>query len=45
MFIAGRSCAFSLDMSLDISQYEHTAWRVRDGFTRGTIGARRDENL
>jgi PAS domain S-box-containing protein len=29
------ACAFALDPSLDISQYAHTAWKVRDGFTRG----------
>ena len=29
----------ALDPSLDISQYAHTAWRVRDGFTRGTISS------
>ena len=39
MFLAGRSCAFSSDMSLDVSQYAHTAWKVRDGFTKGTISA------
>jgi len=31
--------AFALETSLDISQYAHTAWRVRDGFTKGTISA------
>src|SRR6185369_14787132 len=31
------TCAFALDRSLDISQYAHTAWRVRDGFARGLI--------
>ena len=30
-------CAFALDPSLDISQYAHTAWKVRDGFTKGSI--------
>src|SRR6266481_8637157 len=30
-------CAFALDPALDVSQYAHTAWRVRDGFTRGMI--------
>ena len=35
LFSAAR--AFSLDPSLDVSQYAHTAWRVRDGFTRGMI--------
>ena len=28
---------FALDPSLDISQYAHTAWKVRDGFTQGAI--------
>jgi len=27
------------DPSLDVSQYAHTVWRVRDGFTRGMIWA------
>src|SRR5580765_2518542 len=31
------TCAFALDPSLDISQYAHTAWRVRDGFAKGFI--------
>ena len=31
--------AFALDPSLDISQYAHTAWTVRDGFSVGTIFA------
>jgi signal transduction histidine kinase/ligand-binding sensor domain-containing protein len=31
------ACASALDPSLDISQYAHTAWKLRDGFTRGTI--------
>jgi len=29
--------AWALDPSLDISQYAHTAWRIREGFTRGRI--------
>jgi PAS domain S-box-containing protein len=29
--------AFALDPSLDISQYAHTAWRVRDGFAKGFL--------
>jgi signal transduction histidine kinase/ligand-binding sensor domain-containing protein len=28
-------CAFGLDPALDVSQYAHTAWKIRDGFTRG----------
>src|ERR1700757_1998935 len=29
--------AFALDPSLDVNQYGHTSWKVRDGFTRGSI--------
>jgi ligand-binding sensor domain-containing protein len=29
--------AHALDPSLDVSQYAHTAWQVRDGFTQGFI--------
>src|SRR5215469_16771395 len=32
-------CAFALDAALDVSQYAHTAWKIRDGFTKGTIQA------
>ncbi len=31
--------AFALDPSLEISQYAHTAWTVRDGFALGNIYA------
>jgi signal transduction histidine kinase/ligand-binding sensor domain-containing protein len=30
-------CAFALDPNLDVSQYAHTVWKVRDGFARGEI--------
>jgi signal transduction histidine kinase/ligand-binding sensor domain-containing protein len=30
---------FALDLSLDIRQYAHTAWKTRDGFTPGAITA------
>jgi ligand-binding sensor domain-containing protein len=30
---------FALDPSLDVSQYAHTSWKIRDGFVRGTIRA------
>src|SRR5215469_6293608 len=30
-------CAFALDPALDISQYAHTAWKLREGFTKGNI--------
>jgi signal transduction histidine kinase/ligand-binding sensor domain-containing protein len=29
----------ALDPSLDVSQYAHTSWKIRDGFTRGTISS------
>ena len=29
--------AFALDPALDVSQYAHTAWKIREGFTKGTI--------
>jgi len=31
--------ALALDPSLDVSQYAHTAWRVREGFTQGYMRA------
>ena len=35
-------CAFALNPSLDISQYAHTAWTIRDGFFTGTSIDRSD---
>jgi len=35
--LALRPCAFALDPSLDVSQYEHTTWKIREGFTKGEI--------
>lgn len=32
-------CAFALDPSLDIHQYAHTSWTIRDGFFNSTIQA------
>jgi len=37
ILVASSVCAFALDPSLDISQYAHTAWKIREGFTKGTI--------
>lgn len=31
--------AFALNPSLDVSQYGHTSWKIRDGFTKGTISS------
>jgi PAS domain S-box-containing protein len=36
MLIA-RTCAFALNPALDVSQYAHTAWKIRDGFSKGSI--------
>ena len=32
-------CAFALNPSLDINQYAHTAWTIRDGFFKGVISS------
>jgi ligand-binding sensor domain-containing protein len=37
--LACSSPASALDPSLDVSQYAHTAWKIRDGFTKGLITA------
>ena len=29
--------AFALDPNLDVSQYAHTSWKIRDGFAKGSI--------
>jgi len=39
ILLASCSSAFALDPSLDVNQYAHTAWKVRDGFARGLIGS------
>ena len=37
ILLAYCACAFALDPALDVSQYAHTAWRMRDGFVKGQI--------
>src|SRR6201993_2344786 len=39
ILLACCACAFASAPSLDISQYAHTAWRVRDGFFKSGINA------
>src|SRR5229473_1753066 len=39
VLLASGPGAFALDPGLDMSQYAHTAWKVRDGFTQGYITA------
>jgi ligand-binding sensor domain-containing protein len=36
---AWAGCAVALDPALDVSQYGHTAWRIRDGFSKSPIGS------
>ena len=35
--LASCTCALALDPSLDVNQYAHTAWKVREGFGKGAI--------
>ena len=37
MLLACCRCVFALDPSLDVSQYAHTAWTIREGAFRGNI--------
>jgi ligand-binding sensor domain-containing protein len=37
LLLAWCPCAYALNPALDVSQYAHTAWRIRDGFTKGVI--------
>jgi len=37
--LAASPPALALNPALDMSQYAHTAWSVREGFTKGTINA------
>jgi len=39
VLVGGCTCAFALNPSLDINQYGHTAWTIRDGFAPGTAFA------
>ena len=37
LIVIACSSVFALDPSLDVSQYAHTAWKIREGFTKGSI--------
>jgi len=37
ILLACCASAFALDPSLDVGQYAHTSWKVRDGFTKGAL--------
>jgi signal transduction histidine kinase/ligand-binding sensor domain-containing protein len=39
MLLVYRPCAFALNPALDVSQYAHTGWKIREGFSKGTIVA------
>ena len=39
LLLACCTFAFALDPTLDVSQYAHTAWKIRDGFAKGVISA------
>jgi ligand-binding sensor domain-containing protein len=39
MLLAWGRGAYALDPALDVSQYAHTSWKIRDGFTKGIIFA------
>ena len=39
ILLACCSSAFALNPALDVSQYAHTAWRVREGFCKGRINS------
>src|SRR5208282_2189559 len=39
MLLACCMWVFGLDPSLDISQYAHTSWKVRDGFVKGLVAS------
>jgi ligand-binding sensor domain-containing protein len=39
MLLAGCPCAFALNPALEVSRYAHTAWKVREGFTKGLISS------
>ena len=37
VLLASCPCAFALNPALDVNQYAHTSWKIRDGFTKGQI--------
>src|SRR5262245_5866100 len=39
LLLVGCPCALALNPSLDVSQYAHTSWKIREGFSKGTIYA------
>src|SRR5215469_15034769 len=39
VLLALRPRAFALDPRLDVNQYSHTAWKIREGFSKGQISS------
>ena len=39
MLMAWRPGAFALNPAVEVSQYAHMAWRIRDGFSKGIISS------
>ncbi|HZE69223.1 MAG TPA: two-component regulator propeller domain-containing protein, partial [Pyrinomonadaceae bacterium] len=39
VLLACCSSAFALNPALDVSQYAHTSWKIRDGFSKGSISS------
>ncbi len=39
MLLAWQPCAFALDPALDVSQYAHNSWKVREGFFKDAVSA------
>src|SRR5689334_2913743 len=39
LLLAWPPCAFTLNPALDVSQYAHTPWKIRDGFPKGAVNS------
>ena len=39
ILLASCACASALDPSLDVNQYAHTAWKIRQGFSKGIVSS------
>ena len=39
LLLACCPCAFALNPELDVSQYAHTAWKIRDGFPKSEVSS------
>src|ERR1700732_2052200 len=37
LVLAWGPAAYALDPALDVSQYAHTAWKIREGFSKGRV--------